>query len=189
MSRTGADTEALVRYLVESLVDVPEAVKISVTQSDRLRQLHGGARPLRRRQGHRARRAHHQGHPHSGPRCRQHREPAGRGRRRRLTCPWQQSPTPRSGASPRPTDSTGRSPSSSTTGPLLSFGRDCSCGSCHPPGRQDRRGSSRLGQDPRGRSCRSSDVTTVDQAAPLVGCSILARAEDLPGERQNADER
>jgi predicted RNA-binding protein YlqC (UPF0109 family) len=34
MSRTGADTEALVRYLVESLVDVPEAVKISVTQSD-----------------------------------------------------------------------------------------------------------------------------------------------------------
>ena len=34
MSRTGADTEALVRYLVESLVDVPEAVKIAVTQSD-----------------------------------------------------------------------------------------------------------------------------------------------------------
>ena len=34
MSRTGADTEALVRYLVESLVDVPEAVKISVTQTD-----------------------------------------------------------------------------------------------------------------------------------------------------------
>lgn len=34
MSRSGADTEALVRYLVESLVDMPEAVKISVTQSD-----------------------------------------------------------------------------------------------------------------------------------------------------------
>jgi len=34
MSRTGADTEGLVRYLVESLVDVPEAVKISVTESD-----------------------------------------------------------------------------------------------------------------------------------------------------------
>ena len=34
MSRSGADTEALVRYLVESLVDVPEAVKISVTQND-----------------------------------------------------------------------------------------------------------------------------------------------------------
>jgi len=34
MSRSGADTEALVRYLVESLVDEPEAVKISVTQND-----------------------------------------------------------------------------------------------------------------------------------------------------------
>jgi hypothetical protein len=34
MSRTGADTEGLVRYLVESLVDVPEAVKIAVTETD-----------------------------------------------------------------------------------------------------------------------------------------------------------
>jgi uncharacterized protein len=34
MSRTGADTEGLVRYLVESLVDVPEAVKIAVTEND-----------------------------------------------------------------------------------------------------------------------------------------------------------
>ena len=33
MTRTGADTEALVRYLVESLVDVPEAVEISVTET------------------------------------------------------------------------------------------------------------------------------------------------------------
>ena len=34
MTRTGADTEALVRYLVESLVDVPEAVEIAVTETD-----------------------------------------------------------------------------------------------------------------------------------------------------------
>jgi len=34
MARTGADTEGLVRYLVESLVDAPEAVKIAVTESD-----------------------------------------------------------------------------------------------------------------------------------------------------------
>lgn len=33
MSRTGADAEGLVRYLVESLVDVPESVEISVTES------------------------------------------------------------------------------------------------------------------------------------------------------------
>lgn len=32
MSRTGADTEELVRYLVESLVDVPDNVSIEVTQ-------------------------------------------------------------------------------------------------------------------------------------------------------------
>lgn len=31
MARTGADTEGLVRYLVESLVDVPESVKIVAT--------------------------------------------------------------------------------------------------------------------------------------------------------------
>lgn len=30
MTRTGADTEGLVRYLVESLVDTPEAVEIAV---------------------------------------------------------------------------------------------------------------------------------------------------------------
>ncbi len=34
MTRTGADTEALVRYLVESLVDVPESVVIDVTETD-----------------------------------------------------------------------------------------------------------------------------------------------------------
>ena len=34
MTRTGADTEGLVRYLVESLVDVPEAVNIVVTETD-----------------------------------------------------------------------------------------------------------------------------------------------------------
>lgn len=34
MTRTGADTEALVRYLVESLVDDPESVEIAVTESD-----------------------------------------------------------------------------------------------------------------------------------------------------------
>lgn len=34
MTRTGADTEALVRYLVESLVDEPESVVIDVTESD-----------------------------------------------------------------------------------------------------------------------------------------------------------
>jgi len=34
MTRTGADTEGLVRYLVESLVDVPEAVNITVTETD-----------------------------------------------------------------------------------------------------------------------------------------------------------
>lgn len=33
MTRTGADTEGLVRYLVESLVDTPEAVEINVTES------------------------------------------------------------------------------------------------------------------------------------------------------------
>lgn len=32
MSRTGADTQALVRYLIESLVDDPEAVEIAVTE-------------------------------------------------------------------------------------------------------------------------------------------------------------
>jgi predicted RNA-binding protein YlqC (UPF0109 family) len=34
MARTSADTEGLVRYLVESLVDAPESVKIAVTESD-----------------------------------------------------------------------------------------------------------------------------------------------------------
>jgi predicted RNA-binding protein YlqC (UPF0109 family) len=34
MTRTGADTEALVRYLVESLVDEPDSVEIAVTESD-----------------------------------------------------------------------------------------------------------------------------------------------------------
>lgn len=34
MTRTGADTEGLVRYLVESLVDSPESVDIAVTQSE-----------------------------------------------------------------------------------------------------------------------------------------------------------
>jgi hypothetical protein len=34
VTRTGADTEALVRYLVESLVDEPESVVIDVTESD-----------------------------------------------------------------------------------------------------------------------------------------------------------
>ncbi len=34
MTRTGADTEGLVRYLVVSLVDVPEAVNIVVTETD-----------------------------------------------------------------------------------------------------------------------------------------------------------
>jgi predicted RNA-binding protein YlqC (UPF0109 family) len=34
VTRTGADTEALVRYLVESLVDVPESVVIDVTETD-----------------------------------------------------------------------------------------------------------------------------------------------------------
>lgn len=32
MPRTGADTEGLVRYLVESLVELPEAVEITVTE-------------------------------------------------------------------------------------------------------------------------------------------------------------
>ncbi len=34
MTRTGADTEALVRYLVESLVDNPEGVGIEVAESE-----------------------------------------------------------------------------------------------------------------------------------------------------------
>lgn len=34
MTRTGADTEGLVRYLIESLVDVPEAVSIETEESD-----------------------------------------------------------------------------------------------------------------------------------------------------------
>jgi len=34
VARTGADTEGLVRYLVESLVDVPEAVVIDCTETD-----------------------------------------------------------------------------------------------------------------------------------------------------------
>ncbi len=34
MTRTGADTEGLVRYLVESLVDSPEAVEIAVSRTD-----------------------------------------------------------------------------------------------------------------------------------------------------------
>lgn len=34
MSRTGADTEGIVRYLIESLVDSPEAVEITVVESD-----------------------------------------------------------------------------------------------------------------------------------------------------------
>jgi predicted RNA-binding protein YlqC (UPF0109 family) len=32
MARTGADSEAVVRYLVESLVDAPESVEITVTE-------------------------------------------------------------------------------------------------------------------------------------------------------------
>jgi predicted RNA-binding protein YlqC (UPF0109 family) len=34
MTRTGADTEGLVRYLVESLVDKPEAVEIAVSRTE-----------------------------------------------------------------------------------------------------------------------------------------------------------
>ncbi len=34
MTRTGADTEGLVRYLVGSLVDVPEAMNIAVSETD-----------------------------------------------------------------------------------------------------------------------------------------------------------
>ncbi len=34
MPRTGADTEALVRYLVESLVDSPESVSIDVQEAE-----------------------------------------------------------------------------------------------------------------------------------------------------------
>jgi predicted RNA-binding protein YlqC (UPF0109 family) len=34
MTRTEADTEGLVRYLIESLVDVPEAVEIAVSRTD-----------------------------------------------------------------------------------------------------------------------------------------------------------
>lgn len=34
MTRSGADTEGLVRYLVESLVDKPEAVEIAMTEND-----------------------------------------------------------------------------------------------------------------------------------------------------------
>lgn len=34
MTRTGADTEALVRYLVESLVDSPDSVKIESTEKE-----------------------------------------------------------------------------------------------------------------------------------------------------------
>lgn len=34
MTRTGADTAGLVRYLVESLVDVPESVEIACTESE-----------------------------------------------------------------------------------------------------------------------------------------------------------
>lgn len=34
MTRTGADTEGLVRYLVESLIDAPEALQIEVTRGE-----------------------------------------------------------------------------------------------------------------------------------------------------------
>lgn len=34
MSRTGADTEALVRYLIESLVDKPESASVSAVTGD-----------------------------------------------------------------------------------------------------------------------------------------------------------
>lgn len=34
MSRTGADTEALVRYLIESLVDKPESASVSAVPGD-----------------------------------------------------------------------------------------------------------------------------------------------------------
>lgn len=34
MSRTGADTEALVRYLIESLVDKPESASVSAIAGD-----------------------------------------------------------------------------------------------------------------------------------------------------------
>lgn len=34
MSRSGADTQGIVRYLVESLVDNPDAVEITVAESD-----------------------------------------------------------------------------------------------------------------------------------------------------------
>ena len=34
MSRTGADTEALVRYLIESLVDKPESASVTAVSGD-----------------------------------------------------------------------------------------------------------------------------------------------------------
>jgi predicted RNA-binding protein YlqC (UPF0109 family) len=34
VARTGAETEALVRYLVESLVDSPEAVKLTLVEEE-----------------------------------------------------------------------------------------------------------------------------------------------------------
>lgn len=34
MSRTGADTEALVRYLIESLVDKPESASVNAVSGD-----------------------------------------------------------------------------------------------------------------------------------------------------------
>lgn len=34
MTRNGADTEGLVRYLVESLVDTPESVKVTKSESE-----------------------------------------------------------------------------------------------------------------------------------------------------------
>ncbi len=41
-----ADTEALVRYVVTSLVDMPEAVSIERKESDELDRLRGHPRPV-----------------------------------------------------------------------------------------------------------------------------------------------
>jgi 16S rRNA processing protein RimM len=57
-----------------------------------------------------------------------------------------------------------------------------------PPPRQV--SSSRIVQTrpgPKGTLVSFEDVTTVDRAASLVGCGILARSEDLPNEWEHAD--
>ncbi len=87
VTAAGANTEELVRYLVSSLVENPEAVEIERIDADQSVRFEVTSGPRRRRQGHRQGRSHHQGDPHARSRRRDCRRPPRRRRRPRLEVP------------------------------------------------------------------------------------------------------